>query len=793
EYVESLSMSSDREALEHELILTDELRMILSFEDNFPQDNYLDVTPSLRKLEHSGTFLEVSELSELRKSAYTLRLLERYFHEDKVRQKYPVICREFEQMKVFPFVTDLIDRILTKEGTVKDNASPALKQLRDHKKQKQTAVSRKLQSILKSARQDGLTDADAEVTLRDGRPVIPVLSGMKRKISGLVHDESSSGKTVFIEPTEVVELNNEIREIEYAERREILNILSGVAEELRPYRVELLEVYAQLGKIDFLRAKARLAIRLNGVKPIMSADDSMQWKHAVHPLLYLAHHAEGKEVVPLDIKMDAESRILLISGPNAGGKSVCLKTVGLLQYMLQCGLLIPMKENSEVRVFTQIFIDIGDEQSLENDLSTYSSHLLNMKHFIRHADSGTLVLIDEFGTGTEPALGGAIAEAILESLNKQQVYGVITTHYANLKHFASEAEGIVNGAMLFDTDKIQPLFSLSIGEPGSSFAIEIARKIGLSEEILSVASERVGSDYINFEKHLREIIRDKHYWEEKRKKIRRVEKTLDGLYLNYSDELQDIQKERKHILRQAKEEAKALLRDANRQVEKTIREIRESDAEKSRTRTAREGLEEYKHALDKDGADADKYDKKLQELHEAGKKLIKHSPEMKQSSLSKRKVKEEKDLDFEVGDSVKMAGMDTHGEVMEVHGKNILVAFGDMISSLSRDKLIKVEGESKKSGRSSAKSNVQDRKLNFRSEIDVRGQRGDEALALVQAFIDDALMVSVRHLRILHGKGNGILRQLIRDYLQSTGIVKSIKDAHADQGGAGITFVELDI
>jgi len=532
------------------------------------------------------------------------------------------------------------------------------------------------------------------------------------------------------------------------------------------------------------------------VKPIMSVDGSMQWKNAIHPLLYLAHTSEGKEVVPLDIRMDKENRILLISGPNAGGKSVCLKTVGLLQYMLQCGVPVPMSENSEVTVFRQIFIDIGDEQSLENDLSTYSSHLLNMKQFIRAANPFTLILIDEFGTGTEPSLGGAIAEAILEELNSKGVFGVLTTHYANLKHFASGTKGIMNGAMLFDTQKIKPLFRLSIGEPGSSFAIEIARNIGLPEAILKSASEKLGSDYINFEKHLREIIRDKKYWGDKRKKIHNVEKTLDGLYLNYSNELDDIQRERKRILKQAKEEAQQLLREANKKVENTIREIRESEADKSRTKEVRERLENFRNTLSDDAAQPDIYEKKKEELREAGKRLVKHSPELKESSVGGKKEKEEEEVLIEVGDQVRMNDMETEGEVLEVHTRNILVAFGSMITSVPKDKIVKIKGEEGKGkgkAHSGTKTDLFERKLNFKPEIDVRGQRGDEALMTIQAFIDDALMVSVRHLKILHGKGNGILRQLIRDYLKSTGIVRSMNDAHADQGGAGITFVELDL
>jgi DNA mismatch repair protein MutS2 len=600
---------------------------------------------------------------------------------------------------------------------------------------------------------------------------------------------------VFIEPSEIVEINNEIRELEYAERREILRILVDVADDLRPFLDDLLLLYVQLGRIDFLRAKAMVCIRLKGVKPVLSDNKTIHWKNAVHPLLYLAHQKEDKEVVPLDIRMDRKNRILLISGPNAGGKSVCLKTVGLLQYMLQCGIPAPMSENSEFMLFSQIFIDIGDEQSLENDLSTYSGHLLNMKHFLRSADKDTLILIDEFGTGTEPALGGAIAEAILEEFNHKEVFGLITTHYANLKHFASETSGIINGAMLFDTEKIKPLFILSVGEPGSSFAIEIARKIGLPENLLQLASEKVGADYVNFEKHLREIIRDKKYWEDKRQRIRRVERTLDDLYLNYNNELEELQKDRKKILNEAKAEAKLLLKEANRKVEKTIREIKESNADKEKTRTVRKEMEKYRLEFDKEKSAGDKYTAKIEEIRRAGKKLADKSPELERAQVSRTKEKSAEKRNLGIGDLVRMKDLDTVGEVLEISGKNIVVAFGSMITTIDSSKLEPAEhkAKSKKSAARVSSDKLQKKKLNFKPEIDVRGKRADEALAIVQDFIDDAVMVSVKNLKILHGKGNGILHSLIQDYLKTIPFIKSVRDAHIEHGGSGITLVDLDI
>lgn len=784
------------EKVAHELDLTEDLRQILLFEENFPQENYIDVTACLTKIRTAGSYPEVAELKDLRKSIRTIRELEHFFRKPENKEKYKTICQEFTRLQYFPFLGERIDAILTKEGTIKDSASAELKAIRQEISQKQVQVTRRMQAILKSARQEGLVDPDAEVTLRNGRPVIPVATGNKRKLAGFIHDESASGKTVFIEPGVVVELNNELRELEYAERREIIRILVHFADDIHPYVGDLLETYDSLGAIDFIRAKAELAIQLKCVKPVLGRESGFVWKHATHPLLYLSHLTEGEEVVPLDIGLHESNRILVISGPNAGGKSVCLKTVGLLQYMLQCGLLVPMSENSEACLFDKLFIDIGDEQSLENDLSTYSSHLLNMKQFVRSADEHTLFLVDEFGSGTEPALGGAIAEAILEALNNKGAYGIVTTHYTNLKHFASETPGIINGAMLFDIQKIQPIFKLSIGKPGSSFALDIARNIGLPEEIVKKASEKVGSDYINYEKHLREIIRDKKYWEEKRMRIRKVEKTLDELYSNYSTELEDIQKERKKIMMQARDEAQALLKEANRNIERTIREIKESHAEKKRTHDARGNLESYRKQLNDSELQPDTYNKKIRELHQAGKRLISHSAEIRELKLHKESEKAVNTVKIKVGDIVQLIGFDTAGEVLEANEKTLLVAFGNMITSVECNKVeLSSPGKmtrSKKS-RTLLADDIQRRKLNFKSEIDVRGLRGDEALLRVQELLDGAAFVGVRNLKILHGKGNGILRQLIRDYLKTIDYIRSVSDEHADHGGTGVTLIELDM
>ena len=792
-YVDKISALCDYSDVDHELMITDEFRRIVLFEENFPQDHYIDTTQCLIKIRTEGTYPEIEELNEFRKSLLAIKELRIFFNNPEIKGKYERAASAFSGLEAAPFVLDKIDHILSKEGLIRDSASPVLRDIRSAIKQKHAQVSRRMQTILKAAQKDGITEAEAEITFRDGRPVIPVSAGNKRAINGLIHDQSASGKTIFIEPGEVVSLNNEIRELEYAEKREIVRILIKFADDIRPYNDVLTGNLELMGRIDFLRAKAKVSIKLNCVKPVLEKESGFSWHSAVHPLLFLSHSGEGKEVVPLDISLDPKGRILIISGPNAGGKSVCLKTVGLVQYMLQCGLLVPMKENSTTCLFRNIFVEIGDEQSLENDLSTYSSHLLNMKRFLKHADHDTLVLIDEFGSGTEPVLGGAIAEAILEELNSRDAYGVITTHYANLKHFASDTPGILNGAMLFDTQKIKPLFRLSIGKPGSSFAIDIARNIGLPEEILKRASEKAGDLYINYEKHLREIIRDKKYWEDKRSRIRNVEKTLDGLYANYSSELENLQKERKKILAEAKAEAQALLKEANRNIERTIREIKESQAQKERTADVRKGLSDYQQSLGDDSQANDEIERKLSEVRKAGERLDRHRDKTEVKKPVVTEVPEQEDI--QVNDLVKLPGFDTVGEVIEVNERSYLVAFGSMITSVDRVKggLMKAGKGKKGKGRTVISDDIGRRRLEFKSQADVRGMRGDEAILKVQQLVDDASVIGVRSLKIIHGKGNGILRQVIRDYLKTVPFVGSFRDEHADSGGTGVTLVELDI
>ena len=652
-------------------------------------------------------------------------------------------------------------------------------------------ISRNLQSILRAAQSEGVVEKDVTPTMRDGRLMIPVAPAFKRKIKGIVHDESASGKTVFIEPESVVEANNRIRELEGEEKREIIRILTDFTNFVRPLVPDILQSYEFLADIDFIRAKALFAIEIQGIRPVVEDKQQLDWARAIHPLLYLSLKKQHKEVVPLDIELTTEKRLLIISGPNAGGKSVCLKTVGLLQYMLQCGLLVPMHESSRTGLFEHLFIDIGDEQSIENDLSTYSSHLTHMKYFVRNCNERTILLIDEFGSGTEPQIGGAIAEALLNRFNQHKSFGVITTHYQNLKHFAEDTPGIVNGAMLYDRHLMQPLFKLAIGNPGSSFAIEIARKIGLPEDVIAEASEKVGMDYINMDKYLQDIVRDKRYWESKRQNIRQREKKLEDIIARYEKDLSEVNSQRKEIVREAKAEASRILSDANARIENTIREIKEAQAEKERTKQARQELQSFKDSVSDAQEEDDKLARKMAKLKE-------RTERKKQKQKASVQPVFNRDV-IEVGDAVRLKGQTSVGTVMELQEKQATVAFGMIKSTVKLDRLEKVsknqiKKEIQKSTFVSEQTSDQmhEKRLHFKQEIDVRGMRGEEALQTVTYFIDDAIQVGAQQVRILHGTGTGILRQLIREYLRSVPGVRSFHDEHVQFGGAGITVVELD-
>lgn len=797
ELVDEIRFCNDYGQLSETLSLVSEFVTIIREMENFPTSYYFDLREALTKIRIEGRFLETEELFDLKRSLETISGIVRFLKQTKEGQ-LPCLKQLLSGVQVYPYVIERIDSILNKYGKIKDNASPELAHIRKELLSKQSGVSKRLQAILKKAQDDGLVEEDASVAIRDGRAVIPVVSAHKRRLNGIVHDESATGKTSYIEPAEVVEMNNQIRELEYAEMREIVRILIVFSNDIRPYLPDLMQSYVFLGKIDFIRAKAMYAIDIDGIKPYLENECQLEWEGAVHPLLMMALRRENRKVVPLNITLTPTKHILLISGPNAGGKSVCLKTVGLLQYMLQCGLLIPVKQNSVTGIFDKLFIDIGDEQSIENDLSTYSSHLMNMKFFLKNSNNKTLVLIDEFGTGTEPMLGGAIAESILAQLNAMKTFGVITTHYTNLKHFASSAEGIENAAMMYDSAKMEPLFQLDIGKPGSSFAFEIARKIGLPENILQDATDKIGKDHINFDKHLRDIVRDKRYWETKRQKIRKVEKTLDDLAEKYETDLGVLDKQRKEIILKARQEADQILTEANRRIENTIREIRESQADKEKTKQIRAKLVEFKQGIDESTANQDDFiNQKIQKLKEKESRRNEKRTEKKPQEQKEKPKAEEPDV-WKVGEKVVMAGNQNIGEILELNEKNAVVAFGQIRTSVSRDKLQKItNNEAKKIQRTynqtmpNINKGMSEKRLTFKTEIDVRGQRAEEALQLIRTWIDDAIMLDFNQLRILHGKGNGILKEMIRNYLKSEPAVKSFRDEHVQFGGAGITVVEI--
>ena len=800
EKADSISFSADSEIIAQKIRQTEEFQKILEQDQEFPLDHYYDLRKGLEKMMLEGSCPDISEVFDLKRSLTTLKNIYNFFSNEEHSEAYPELHILSRGIKAYPFVSDLINTIMSKEGGIKDNASSGLSNIRAELKKAGSMISKRMQSILRQAQNEGIVEKGTTVAIRNGRGVIPVNVYDKNRLKGLVHDQSASGKTVYIEPSEIVNLNNQIIELEYAEKREIIKILIDFADRLRPYIDDLLISYDIMGEIDLIRSKALLGRRLGSVKPVLNNKPVIKWSEAIHPLLFLAfEEMPGRKVVPLDIELDEQARILLISGPNAGGKSVCLTTVGLLQYMMQCGLTVPVKQGSEFGIFPKLFINIGDEQSIENDLSTYSSHLLNMKYFLRHADEETLVLIDEFGTGTEPMLGGSIAEAILAELNRKRVHGIITTHYTNLKHFASAEDGIVNGAMMFDNHLMEPLFRLDIGKPGSSFAFEIARRIGLPEDILQEASQKVGEEHINFDKHLKDVLRDKRYWERKRQGIRIESKKLEDLIISYEKEISDLKSERKEIIKRAREEAELLLAEANRTVEKTIKEIREAQAEKERTKVSRMRLEKLKEGIEKA---ADTEDNRIANKRKRLKdKEIKAGFPAKTASKEIRPETEQKVMKgpLRKGDKVVMEGSNRVGEVISTDKKKVSIAFGNIRTSVdysivrrASDKEIAAAGV-KPSSSADLNWDITRRRNRFKPDKDVRGMRAEEALNAVREFIDEGIMVQYRTLRILHGKGDGILRHVIREYLATVDLVKDYHDEHLDAGGSGVTIVELDV
>ncbi len=814
ERIDSLRFSTDVKSIRQWLEQIKEFRRIINSGEEFPTQFYYDVRAGVSRLRLEGTHLDEGELFDLRRLLDTVGQVVRYLSRteggseddaDHTVYLYPTLHKLTTGIRPFTVLVTRIDRILDKYGKIRDNASPTLFDIRQQLAKTEGSISRILGSILKAAQQDGLVEKDASPTMRDGRLVLPVAPAMKRKIKGIVHDESATGRTVFIEPTEVVEANNRIRELEAEERREIIRILTEVSSEIRPYTADIMSTVQMLSIIDVIRSKTLFSELTGSVEPSLSERPLIDWRQARHPLLQLSLAKQGKKVVPLDITLTPQARILIISGPNAGGKSVCLKTVGLLQYMLQCGLSIPVGDRSEAGLFRHIMIDIGDEQSIENDLSTYSSHLLNMKQMMKQCDRWTLLLIDEFGTGTEPQIGGAIAESVLKQFWKNDAWGVITTHYQNLKHFADDHEGVVNGAMLYDRHEMRALFQLEIGRPGSSFAIEIARKTGIPEEVIRDASEIVGADYIQSDKYLQDIVRDKRYWEGKRQQIHQQEKQMEQTTARYEEEIARLKESRRQILSKAKEEAEELLRETNRKIENTIREIRESQAERESTRKLREDLNQFKQeVLEIDTkADEELVSRKIRQIQERQQrrdrrrkeKAERQAAEAAQKAQKVQKAEEEKVL--KVGDSVRIKGLSTVGTIEKTDGKTATVVFGDMRTKMRADRLEHadkpaLEDRPTVTVNRTTRETIDHRREQFHQDIDVRGMRGDEALNAVTYFIDDAILVGVSRVRILHGTGTGILRQLIRQYLSTVPAVTNYRDEHVQFGGAGITVVDLE-
>lgn len=800
--VDEMLFSKDFIEVSEKLDQTHEFLQIILEQKNFPDQYFYDVRPSLKRIKVEGMYLEEYELFDFRRSLDTIIQIVKFLQEipeggEEEVSPYPELCKLIGEIQMYPRLLKDIDQILDKYGKIKDNASSQLLNIRRELQRTTSSISSSLNRILRSAQMDGHVDKDVTPTLRDGRLVIPIAPALKRKIKGIVHDESASGKTVFVEPAEVVEANNRIRELESEERKEIIRILTAFSNELRPFIADILESYEFLGEIDFIRSKAYFAIESKAIRPTVVNEPLINWDTAIHPLLARALAKQGKKVVPLDIELTRKDRLLIISGPNAGGKSVCLKTVGLLQYMVQCGILIPLRENSQVGIFGSIFMDIGDEQSIEDDLSTYSSHLTNMKMMVKNCDHTSLLLIDEFGGGTEPQIGGAIAEALLKRFNEQEAFGVITTHYQNLKHFAEDHAGIINGAMLYDRHEMQALFQLEIGNPGSSFAVEIARKIGLPEEIIQDASDIVGIEYINADKYLQDIVRDKRYWEKKRQNIRKKEKQMEDTIEKYTAEIETLQKSKKEIIRKSKEDAENLLSQSNAVIENTIRSIKEAQAEKNKTREARKELDAFKEtvlkqeALDKEDAIANK----MKQLADKQSRKEQRKKEKKDTPVAPIVIK--KEAPIAVGDNVRIKGLTSVGEVLEISGNNVIVAFGHIKTNTKLNKLersntpVKTAKQPTNFVSGQTTDSMHEKKLGFKQELDVRGMRGDEALQAVSYFVDDAILVGVSRVSILHGTGSGILRTIIRELLGTNSGVKSFKDEHVQFGGAGKTIVEL--
>jgi DNA mismatch repair protein MutS2 len=771
-FVDKIRFVNNYELIQKLTIQTAEFCDILRQDEGFPQSNYLDVSESLNRALPENSYLSEAEFFDLKLSLATIGDCLKFFRK-RPAEVYPYL-RELTLEVIFD--SDLIEKIefiIDERGKIRDNASYELRRIRTQLINEQNLLRKRLEQILKSVKSQGFAKEDANLTIREGRMVIPLNSENKRKIRGIVHDESATGQTVFLEPAEVIDMNNEIRELEYQERREIIRILTELTSEVRPHIQNLRRAYSFLGLMDFIRAKAKFSLKTEAINPEFDKKAQIKWYNAKHPLLLLNFAAQGKKVIPLGLELNAQKRILLISGPNAGGKSVALKTVGLVQYMYQCGLLVPVSEGSRMGIFRDIFIDIGDEQSIDNDLSTYSSHLKNMKYFLEFADSKTLLLIDEFGTGTEPQMGGAIAETILDKLNHAKAFGVITTHYANLKFYAENNQGVVNGAMQFDGKKLEPLYKLDMGRPGSSYAFEIAQKIGLPKAVIQKARQNVGYEQVNYDKLLNELEIEKKHYEKQNLFLNEKEKRLNEVVLEYEKLKNYLDNEKKRILNQAKSEAKDLVKSANQKIEKAIREIKESQAEKESTKEIRKDLQDFSQTLK-----AEKVD--LVALVDV--------PQIEEVTVIEGEIN--------VGDKVRIKGQLAIGEVSAIKGKDVEITIGELKSTVKLNRLEKVSRkevkELKKELAATFKGvDMNEKMINFNPVLDLRGKRGEAALVELGEFMDDAILLNYQEIKIIHGKGDGILRKLIRDQLKQYREVSSLKDEHADRGGDGVTIVFL--
>ncbi len=797
EVIATESFLSSRQRIEERLELADEMRQVISLEPGAEIGEGEELRPIVDKIAVEGSYLLAEECAALLKALRSAAAIVGFITSRR-EGSYPRLKALTRGVEIFPELQRALERVIDDKGEVRSSASEELSAIRRAIRDHEGQVAKRLQQVLQRAKSSGIVDADAMISIRDGHAVIPVAAANKRKIAGFIHDESATGRTFYIEPVEVVELNNELRELEYEEKREVVRILTELTALLRAEVAGIERIEAYLTHIDVLRAKARWAIANGAVRPIISTEGRLLLRKARHPLLQQTLRSQSKEIVPLDMELNSERRILVISGPNAGGKSVCLKTTGILQYMVQCGFLVTALENSEFPIFNSLMIDIGDQQSIENDLSTYSSHLVNMKSMLEEVSERVLILIDEFGSGTEPTIGGAISESILERFVERRCYGVITTHYANIKYFASRNEGVANGAMTFDVRNIMPLFSLEMGKPGSSFAIEVARKIGLPEDIVRSAMDKAGEDHINLERQLREIARDKRYWAEKRDRIRMTDRKVEQLEQTYTDRLKSIKDERREIIERARREAEEMIAEARRTIENTIRTIRESQADKELTRLARRELESFAEgsAGGANQSSDERIEREMERLARRRERRERRAEEReKQGGVIEQRPAELPPQVIEVGSKVKLEGQDIPGVVKMLKGKKAQVAFGEMLIMVDVARLKCVSSSEYRqatrptTARTVVSVDIRERKLNFRDHIDVRGMRAAEALEAVEDLVDDALMVGVSTVTILHGKGTGALKEEIRRYLRSVPDVATVADDHADRGGAGITIV----